>query len=359
MPSATACGTDRLTDMKENPLLTVVMPVYNTAAYLDEAVDSVLGQTLRDIEVILVDDGSSDGSGAICEARAARDPRVRVIHKANGGLGAARNTGMADARGKYIAFADSDDIVLPETYATAVEMLESAHASQVSFSYQNFADGTTPVPGDLTAAPRIYKGADEMRRIALAVFSQPYADDERFHLPGSSCMAVYRMDIIRDNGITFENDRVSSEDFLFGFLYFMASDSVIWLDRPYYLYRQTAGSLSRGLRLDRMTMIEDMCRRISEYLAAKGMDPSTDVYAHGYYANNLRVVIKQVLGSKELTLKQKRQWFAHEMSRPYMACLKTYPCENMTAKQRLLHKSLTHKLFWPAIAMAMWQNRKS
>lgn len=345
--------------MNDSPLLTVVMPVYNTASYLDEAVDSVLGQTLRDIELILVDDGSTDGSGALCEARARRDPRVRVIHKANGGLGAARNTGMDAARGKYIAFVDSDDLILPETYATAVEMLESSQASQLTFSYQNFADGTTPVPGDLTAAPRIYKGTDEMRRIALAVFSQPYVADVRYHLPGSTCMAVYRMDIIRDNSIAFESERVSSEDFLFSFLYFMASESVIWLDRPYYCYRQTAGSLSRKVRLDRVAMLEDMCRRISEYLDAKGFDSSADVYAHGYYVNNLRVAVKQVLGSKSLSLKQKRQWFAREMSRPYMQKVRDYPCENMTIKQRLLHKAITHKLFMPTLLMAIWQNRKS
>lgn len=345
--------------MKETPLLSVVMPVYNAAAYVDEAVASVLGQTLSDLEVILVDDGSTDGSGALCDAWPDRDGRVRVIHKSNAGQGAARNDGIRVARGKYVAFVDSDDLLLPETYATAVEMLESSSASLAAFSYIPFVDGTTPPPVDLSAEPRLFDGADAMRRLALAVFSQPYADDELYHLPGSSCMAVYRIDIIRKNDIAFETGRIVSEDILFDFLYFMASDTVIWLDRPYYLYRQTAVSYTRGVRLDRMDKIEEFCRYASDYFKAKGFDATTEVYAHGYYVTNLRVEIKQILGSNKLTLREKYRWFVGEMSRPYMTKVRNYPTANMTSKQLVLHKSLMHKLFVPSLAMAILQNRKS
>ena len=102
--------------------LSVVMPVYNVEAYLDEAVESVLSQSYQNLELILVDDGSTDSSGALCEQIAGRDKRVRVIHQTNAGLGAARNTGIAAARGKYLAFIDSDDYILPDAYAAMIEM---------------------------------------------------------------------------------------------------------------------------------------------------------------------------------------------------------------------------------------------
>lgn len=92
-------------------LISVIVPVYKAEAYLDECVTSILGQTYRNLELILVDDGSPDNSGAMCDAWARRDTRVRVIHQQNAGPGAARNTGIEAARGTYLAFVDSDDTV--------------------------------------------------------------------------------------------------------------------------------------------------------------------------------------------------------------------------------------------------------
>ncbi|WP_296601362.1 glycosyltransferase family 2 protein [Nocardioides sp.] len=98
------------------PVVSVVVPVYDVEAYLPAALDSVLAQTHQALEVVIVDDGSTDGSGAIADQYAARDPRVRVVHTANHGLGAARNEGARHATGELLAFADSDDVVPPRAY---------------------------------------------------------------------------------------------------------------------------------------------------------------------------------------------------------------------------------------------------
>ena len=91
------------------PLISVIIPIYGVEKYLKRAVDSVLGQTYRNLDIILVDDGSPDGCGKICDAYAAKEARVRVIHKENGGLSDARNAGRRIAGGDCIAFLDSDD----------------------------------------------------------------------------------------------------------------------------------------------------------------------------------------------------------------------------------------------------------
>ncbi|GAA5071277.1 CDP-glycerol glycerophosphotransferase [Thermocatellispora tengchongensis] len=106
------------------PLLSVVVPYYNVEKYVGECLDSIAGQTLRDLEVICVDDGSADGSAEIVRARAAADDRITVLVQPNRGLGPARNAGVARARGRYLAFADSDDVVPPDAYATMVASLE-------------------------------------------------------------------------------------------------------------------------------------------------------------------------------------------------------------------------------------------
>lgn len=98
-------------------LISVIVPVYNVEKYLHRCVDSILNQTYENLEILLVDDGSTDGSGAICDEYAQRDSRVRVIHKENGGLSSARNAGIDAAKGEYLAFVDSDDWIEPETYA--------------------------------------------------------------------------------------------------------------------------------------------------------------------------------------------------------------------------------------------------
>lgn len=104
-------------------LVSVIIPVYNAEKYLARCVDSIIGQTHRELEVILVNDGSRDASGAICDEYAAKDPRVRVIHKSNGGVSAARNDGIEAARGEYIAFCDNDDFYAPGMLARLLEMI--------------------------------------------------------------------------------------------------------------------------------------------------------------------------------------------------------------------------------------------
>lgn len=102
--------------MDTRPLISVVVPIYKVEAYLPQCLDSLVEQTYRNLEIILVDDGSPDGCGAICDAYAARDSRIRVIHKKNGGVSSARNAGLAAVTGDLIAFVDGDDFVEPDIY---------------------------------------------------------------------------------------------------------------------------------------------------------------------------------------------------------------------------------------------------
>ena len=95
-------------------LVSVITPVYNTEKYLDECIGSILSQSMTDFELLLIDDGSTDGSGAICDRYAEKDKRIRVFHIPNGGVSAARNLGLDNARGEFVVFVDSDDRVTPD-----------------------------------------------------------------------------------------------------------------------------------------------------------------------------------------------------------------------------------------------------
>jgi glycosyltransferase involved in cell wall biosynthesis len=160
-----------------NALVTVIVPVYNAQRWLARAVDSVLGQTHRELEVILVDDGSVDGSGAICDGYAARDPRVRVIHKANAGVSAARNDGLDAARGEWIAFCDDDDFLAPGMLARLMEVcrLNDCDIAQCRALKGSSAESLpTPPPGEV----RVFTGRgileDFYRRASIWVWDKLY-----------------------------------------------------------------------------------------------------------------------------------------------------------------------------------------
>lgn len=123
-----------------NDLVSVIIPVYNTAPYLKRCVQSVLQQNWTNFELILVDDGSTDGSGAICDAYARTDSRIRVFHKPNGGVSSARNTGLQNMKGTYFLFLDSDDSFEPQTLHSCMEEAAGG-ADAVIFGWQELVDG--------------------------------------------------------------------------------------------------------------------------------------------------------------------------------------------------------------------------
>ena len=120
-----------------NDLISVIMPVYNVERYLPQSIESVLNQDHRNLELILIDDGSPDGSGAICDAYAADDSRVRVIHQKNGGAAAAKNAGLRVASGTYLSFVDSDDYLEPNVFGYMLKRLQDSGADAVQFSFRD------------------------------------------------------------------------------------------------------------------------------------------------------------------------------------------------------------------------------
>ena len=126
--------------MDNQALISVIIPVYNVEEYLRECIESVLNQTFRDFEIILVDDGSTDSSGDICDEYVEKDERVTVIHQKNGGLSVARNTGLSEANGKYVYFLDSDDYISENALATLLNIAENDSSDIVFFDAVSFAD---------------------------------------------------------------------------------------------------------------------------------------------------------------------------------------------------------------------------
>ncbi len=172
------------------PQISVIVPVYKVEQYLPACVESILAQSFSDLELILVDDGSPDNCGALCDAYAARDPRIRVIHQPNGGLSAARNSGMEIAQGKYMTFIDSDDYVAPDYLELLYRNVEQSGAELAVCRTRVFEDGQNPA-----AAPSAAEADSKVLTGREAVILLYRGDDA---VPVNAWGKLYRRELIAD-----------------------------------------------------------------------------------------------------------------------------------------------------------------
>lgn len=145
-----------------NQLVSIIVPVYKVEDYLPDCVDSILGQTYRHLQIILVDDGSPDRCGALCDDYSKTDPRITVIHKANGGLSDARNVGMAAANGDYLMFVDSDDLLPSDAVETLLSLAVEHNAPLVIGNHTRFENEPLPPAAPLTP-PQVLSKAEAMK----------------------------------------------------------------------------------------------------------------------------------------------------------------------------------------------------
>ena len=262
-------------------LVSVIVPVYNTKLYLRRCVESLLCQSYKQLEVILVDDGSTDGTSALCDGLQAEDGRIHVVHKKNAGQGLARNDGIAIARGEYIAFVDSDDYMENNSYEVILNKMLESGADLCAFGYlQQDNDGKVLSQANVTR--NIYDEEDIRSKFVLHFFGDSMEDD---NLRGvSSCMSVYRSDIIRDHEISFQSEReIFSEDTLFNLDYCYYAGSVITISDVLYHYCLKEDSFTKGYQENRLELTDQFCRILRGYTKKYQLGKSVD--------NRIRMVL--------------------------------------------------------------------
>ncbi len=246
--------------------LSFVLPIYNVEAYLPQCVDSILSQATEDCEIILVDDGSPDGCGAICDAYAEKENNIKVIHKPNGGLSSARNAGFDRAEGEYVLFVDSDDYIEPGSVEKILNWIDETDAD-VAFllSRKVYPDGTSEPLGENLSRDAIYgKSRGEVLRYLAG---QP-------KFPAGAWGKIYRRAFLLEHGIRYPDDRRLSEDLQYSLDLFLTAEKFDYLDFPYYCYRQNrAGSICNTISpryyFDTFRFISDSADRFAENKKAK------------------------------------------------------------------------------------------
>ena len=205
-------------------LISVIVPVYNAGDYLKPLIESVLGQTYPNIELLLMDDGSTDGSADVCDAYASKDPRVRAFHKSNGGQSEARNLGLQESGGEFIAFADHDDILHPRMYEILSKAMDETETS-VS------ACGFTNTPTDQINGIVFGDTFAQLKRVSSEEIIHRFFTPA-WHIPVWN--KLYRRELIGD--IRFHSARLG-EDNLFSYKIIKKSGEIAFCETPMYFQR--------------------------------------------------------------------------------------------------------------------------
>ncbi len=241
--------------------VSVIIPIYKVEKYLHECIDSVIGQTYTNLEIILVDDGSPDNCGAICDEYALKDSRICVIHKKNGGLSDARNAGISAAHGKYIYFIDSDDYIKKEAIGELVDFAEQNEADIVFFDSDVVMEKkVTGISTDQYHHTVKYNFCSGTAILDIGEKNNDFFYNVQFNL--------YKTEFLRKNDLHFKKG-IYYEDLLFNPIAYTYSERVFYLKKSFYYYRVrdnsiTTRALSEKHFKSRLTCIKGFRKEIKK-----------------------------------------------------------------------------------------------
>lgn len=276
----------------------IVIPVYNVEKYLNECVDSILCQTFKDFEIILVDDGAKDNSGKICDEYAQKDSRVKVIHKENGGAADSRNVGLAQANGEYLIFIDSDDYLDRSTFLEEIHEKAKDGTDIICYKFKKYFDNTkqyTDCSFEIPDLGSLGTMADKLKALV--------SHDAFYCSPWSKAI---KMSILKDNGIVFEKGLLC-EDQEWYYHIMLVAKSVDGIDKDYIVYRQTSNSTSRSWKMKNLTdclgIIKNWEKRITEADIDEG-------YREALLASLAKLYCNLLIGYTNFKNKDKKQYYS-------------------------------------------------
>lgn len=232
-----------------NPFLSVIVPVYNVEPYLPQCLDSILSQTFADFEVILVDDGSTDGSGALCDSYAEKDGRFLCIHKENGGLVSARQAGFPYAKGQYVTFVDSDDWIAPGMYARMCAAAEETGAEAVCCNYT-----AVTKKGDILCRSSFSAGLYDKAQLEEHVYPRMIYSGSYFTYGAAPNLwnKLFRRELLAKNLCHVPLTVKVGEDALVSYICLLEASSIYFCDEYFYYYRSSSSSLTHNMDQNRL-----------------------------------------------------------------------------------------------------------
>lgn len=349
-----------------NPKVSVIVPVYNTEKYLQRCLDSLVNQTLQEIEIILVDDGSKEPCALLCDACAQTDPRIKVIHKVNGGLGFARNTGMEAATGEYIGFVDSDDYIDPRMYEKLYEAALK-HSADLVISGISFVGGNTfseeneCFPKSYFDQDTVFAGEGIQKLLLGVIGALPHEpDDSRYGV--SVCKNIFRNALQKEKEILFQSERkILSEDTLFMVDYIKHITCAVGVPGAYYCYCRNGDSLSKAYNSTRFERSIVFLKTLEAQIADVVEQP-----VYKLYLDRLTQGFGRILCSQEIVhARDEKIPYSDLRKRLKEICTKeelktvlnTYPWYKLPVKQAAFAFAMKYELYFLQKVMVLLRDR--
>lgn len=321
--------------------VSIIVPVYNVKTYLEDCVNSLIKQTYKNTEIILVDDGSTDGSAELCDLLAESDDKIQVVHKNNAGLGMARNTGLEKAVGKYIMFIDSDDYLDENAVKEMYIKLQREQVDAVFCGMKRFSKGKVLGEVQRKFYDNIFRGKDGIKQFLLEMTGTEPDEEVDSYLYMSVCTGMYKISIIKENNIRFYSERdLISEDYIFNIDYFSVAESVGFIPGNYYYYRINTNSLTRSYNPDRfiknIVLYEFLLKRLELLYAREDYKNRLDRMFLGRVRNSIVQSINAMHPLREIK----------NICNNSVVCnvLKTYPYLKNPLKQRIFNFMIKYKI---------------
>lgn len=268
-----------------------IIPVYNVEKYLETTIESILNQTFKDFEIILVDDGSSDNSPEICDKFSKKYNFVNVLHKLNGGAADSRNVGLSLAKGEYIIFMDSDDFILKKSFLEDLHNKTKDKPDQVLFKYVKFFDDIK----QFDKCTFSYKNAIEAKSFIAKIDALVKGD--AFY--GMAWIRTIKRSLLVDKNILFEKG-LTGEDMDWNYKLLLNTKSIDFIDEPYIAYRQHSNSITQSYKIKNLVDFISILEKWAKNSTSFSKDLRLIVLGSlAKYYSNLLIIYSRIDDSKK------------------------------------------------------------
>lgn len=338
------------------PKVSIIVPVYNVEKYLERCINSLKNQTLEDIEIILVDDSSTDSSLEICKKMATEDSRIKVITKVNEGAGYARNAALEIATGEYIGFVDSDDFVEMDMFKTLYEK-SMKYNSDLVMSGVLFVDGNM-FSKEGECISKIYFDNDthfetkeELNKLKMGIIGATPEDSDDSKYGMSIWKNLFKSEIIKKNDITFQSEReMLSEDALFMLDYISCIDKATGINEAFYNYCRNGDSISKSYKKDRFEKSLIFAQEVEKRFKKDIKPEEYQIYINRFWQAMCRVLCSQEImyakdnNIKYIELKNRlKSVCTHSLT---VKALKSYPIKTLPLRQKVFAYGMKYRLYF-------------
>lgn len=327
-------------------MVSIIVPIYKVEEYLSQCIDSILYQTYSDLEIILVDDGSPDNCGSICEEYAKKDKRIKVIHKENQGLGMARNTGLEYAKGEFIYFVDSDDWLEPNAIECLVKYQKEYDADIVMCNYDKRDDlHKVLYQYRIVNNVKIYSNLKEIEEnVFWPMIGQPAYVCQDFTINMCVWTNLYRRELIEQNKIRFLSERdYLSEDICFNLQYLLQCNTAVMIPQSLYCYRYNPNSLTNRYKGDEYLKACKLYLKVGSWADSAKNQSVRDYRVQRFFITKVRELLFRLCCSN-ISFKEKKHLVENIVNDTYLQeTLREYPLENYILKYRIPAQLMKHR----------------